>query len=212
MSGTRGIKPCVGLFLTSLLIHAEIQTQHILDSSVKAGPVEPLLHLRVRTTPQGGGVAQVRVGPIFNCEAHKRVILIGGYYYTRGKEDGAWTTTHRTFGGVDVAVWKRALELDVRSLVERHATASDYSRFRNRLRISPAGTTAPYVGVEAFVDAEGLRSMRYSAGFRRALNDELMVDIGYFYEDRRAGIGSDRHVIGTTIHWRDRSRRLDADP
>jgi hypothetical protein len=172
------------------------------------------MHLRVRTTRQGGGVAQVRFGPIFNFEPHERAILIGGYYYTREKEERSWTTTHRSFGGLEVAVWKRAVELDVRSLVERHAIASapDYTLLRNRLRISPPGATAPYIGVEAFTDADGLRSMRYSAGVRRTLKDELIVDIGYFYENRRAGTGSDRHMIGTTVHWRDRSRRLDTDP
>ena len=53
-------------------------------------------------------------------------------------------------------------------------SAPDYSRFRNRIRISPSGTSAPYVGLEAFVDATRLRSMRYSAGIRRRMTEELM--------------------------------------
>ena len=38
----------------------------------------------------------------------------------------------------------------------------DYSRFRNKLRISRPGQTAPYVGVELLIDASGFRSVRYS--------------------------------------------------
>jgi hypothetical protein len=201
-------------WLTCFAAHAEIQTQHIFDSSVAIGPVEPLWHFRVRTTPQGGGLAQIRSGPILNFDLNDRATLIGGYYYTRAKEEQSWTTTHRSFGGVEVAVWNRKVEVDIRSLLERFfvASAPDYTRFRNRVRISPAASTAPYVGVEALVDADGLRSMRYSAGISRTITKELIVDIGYFYENRRSGMGDDRHMLGTTIHWRDKSTRLDTDP
>ena len=104
--------------------------------------------------------------------------------------------------------------MDARSLLERfvEVSAPDYTRFRNRVRISPPGATAPYVSVEALFDADGLRGMRYSAGIRRTITDELSFDIGYFYENRRPGASPDRHVIGTTIHWRDKKTRLDTDP
>jgi hypothetical protein len=197
----------------SSMMRGEVQTQHSLDTSVAIGPVEPLWHLRVRTTPEGGGLAQIRTGPILNFEVKERATLIVGYYFTRAKEERSWNTTHRTFGGVEVAAWKRKIEVDVRSLVERFAVASapDYTRFRNRIRISPAGVTAPYAGIEGFVDADGFRSVRYSAGIRRAVTEELLIDFGYFYEDRQSRAGADRHVVGTTIHWRDKSTRLDSD-
>jgi hypothetical protein len=209
----RGIRVCV-LCLACFTAHADVQTQHIVDSSVVIGPVEPLWHFRVRTTPEGGGVSQIRTGPIFNLDVHDRATLIGGYYYTREKEERSWRTTHRSFGGVEISAWKRALEVDMRSLVERHAVirGPDYTLFRNRIRLSPPGSTAPYVGVEAFVDAAGLRTMRYSAGLRRNLTEELIVDIGYFYQNGRSGIEQDRHMVVTTIHWRDKSTRIDTDP
>ena len=207
------LRGCV-LCLTCFVAHAEVQTQHIVDSSVAIGPVEPLWHFRVRTTPQGGGVAQIRTGPILNFDVHDNVTLIGGYYYTREKDEGFWTTTHRSFGGVEVAAWKRKVEIDLRSLVERFSVVSapDFTSFRNRLRISPPGTTAPYVGVESFVDTDGRRSMRYSAGIRRTLAGSLILDIGYFYQNRVSGADPDRHMLGTTIHWRDKSTRIDTDP
>jgi hypothetical protein len=191
-----------------------LQTQHIFDSSLKVGALEPLWHTRVRTTPEGGGVAQIRTGPIFNIDLTDRVTLISGYYYTRSKEKGFWSTTHRGFGGVEGVLLQRRLEIDGRSLIERHALISgpDFTRFRNRIRISPSGQTAPYLGIEVFVDGEGLRSVRYSAGYRRRVGENLYIDFGYFYEDGRSAAVPNRHMIGTTIHWRDRSTRIDTDP
>jgi hypothetical protein len=202
------------LYSVSMSAQAELQTQHIFDTSVAIGPVEPLWHFRVRTTPQGGGVAQIRTGPIFNVDVHDRATLIFGYYYTRAKEEGFWSTTHRSFGGVEGVLWNRKVEIDGRSILERHALNSgpDFTRFRNRIRITPPGKTAPYAGVEVFVDAGGLRSVRYSAGLRRKIGENLSADIGYFYENGRSASVANRHMIGTTIHWRDRSTRIDADP
>jgi Protein of unknown function (DUF2490) len=202
------------LYPACLTAQAELQTQHIFDSSVAIGPVEPLWHFRVRTTPEGGGVAQIRTGPILNVDVHDRATLILGYYYTRAKEKGLWSTTHRSFGGVEGVLWNRKVEIDGRSILERHTLVSgpDFTRFRNRIRITPPGKTAPYAGVEVFVDTEGLRSVRYSAGLRRKIAESLFVDIGYFYENGRSATVADRHMIGTTVHWRDRSTRIDTDP
>lgn len=193
---------------------AEVQTQHIVDSSVKTGPVEPLFHLRVRTTPQGGGVSQVRLGPIFNFDLNDRATVITGYYYTRAKEEGDWSTTHRSFGGMEGVLWDRLFEVDARSLLEWHSLINgpDFTRFRNRVRITPPGKPGRYIGIEVFVDGEGWRSIRYSAGVRRKIAENFEVDIGYFYENGRSGSVADRHMITTTIHWRDRSTRADADP
>lgn len=202
------------LCATTVTAFADVQTQHIMDSSVGIGAFEPLWHFRVRTTPQGGGVAQIRFGPILNFDLNERVTLIAGYYFTRTKENLSWRTTHRSFGDVEGVVWKRVAEVDVRSLMERYTVISgpDYSRFRNRIRLSPLGATAPYVGFEVFIDGAGLRSMRYSAGIRRNISSKLSADLGYFYEDGWSGTVRDRHMIGTTIHWRDQSTRIDTDP
>ena len=202
------------LYSAFLSAQAEVQTQHIFDSSVAIGPVEPLWHFRVRTTPEGGGVAQIRTGPIFNIDVQERITVIAGYYYTRAKQPGSWSTTHRSFGGVEGVLWNRRVEIDGRSLLERHTRINgpDFTRFRNRVRFTPPGNTAPYAGVEVFVDAGGLRSVRYSAGLRRTIGGNLSVDLGYFFEDGRSRAVADRHMVGTTIHWRDRSTRIDTDP
>jgi Protein of unknown function (DUF2490) len=195
------------------IVSAEIQTQHVFDTSVKRDRFELLWHFRVRTKPEGGGLFQVRTGPILEFDLNERVTLIAGYYFTREQNERHWTTINRPFAGGEVMVWGRAVEVDWRSLLERFAIAHepDYFRFRNRFRISPPGTTAPYVGVEFFVDAKGLRSIRYSAGLRRALGKDFIIEFGYFFEDRRPTPAGERHMFSTSFHWRNKTRRIDPD-
>ena len=38
------------------------------------------------------------------------------------------------------------------------------------------------------------------------------MDVGYFYENGRSPAVANRHMIGTTVHWRHRSTRIDTDP
>jgi len=202
------------LVLTSLAAFAEIQTQHIVDVSAPIGRIEPLWHFRLRTKPQGGGVYQLRTGPILKFDLKQRFSLIGGYYFTRTQEGANWNSIHRPFGGIEVAASRRFVEVDARSLLERFLVhgGPDYFRFRNRVRFSPPKRSSPYVSLEYFVDAGGFRSVRYSAGVRREFAKEISVDINYFYEQGRAGTVANRHMIGTTIHFRDHSLFVDSDP
>ena len=204
---------CLFVVMCGAATCSEIQTQHAFDSSIRMGGVQSLWHLRVRTQPEGGGVLQVRTGPIVELDLNERVTLIGGYYFTRGKGERGWATTNRPFAGGEVMTWKRGVEIDWRSLLERFFVPSDpdYFRFRNRIRLSPPGVTAPYVSVEVFADAHGLRSTRYSAGVRRTISDEFLIDIGYFFDDRRPTPAGERHVFSTSFHWRNKTRRIDAD-
>jgi hypothetical protein len=190
----------------------EVQTQHAVDTSARLLWFEPLWHFRARTTPQGGGIAQIRTGPILHFELHERVTLLTGYYFTREKEERTWLTVHRPFGGGEFVVWNRGIELDFRTLVERFVAhrEPDYTRFRNRLRVSPAARTAPYLGIEVFTDREIWRKMRYSGGLRVSLRGEMILDIGYFFEEGRPGIGN-KHMVGTSIHWRNKNVRIDPD-
>jgi hypothetical protein len=201
-----------GLLLASLA-SAEIQTQHVFDTSVKRGRLELLWHFRVRTKPEGGGLFQLRTGPIVEFDLNDRLTLITGYYFTREQNERQWTSINRPFAGGEINIWDRAVEVDWRTLLERFATPNepDYFRFRNRFRISPAGTTAPYVGVELLVDAKGLRSTRYSAGLRRTFSEDFIIDFGYFFEDRGPTPAGERHMFSTSFHWRNKIRRIDPD-
>jgi hypothetical protein len=199
--------------LVSELASAETQTQHAFDTSVAHREFELLWHLRIRTKPEGRGLFQMRTGPILEIDLNDRVTLIAGSYFVRQQDENQWTTINRPFAGGEITLWPRVVEVDWRSLLERFVVTNepDYFRFRNRFRISPVGRTAPYFGVEVFVDADGLRSTRYSAGLRRTLADDFIVDFGYFFEDRRPMRSGERHMFSTTFHWRNKIRRIDPD-
>jgi hypothetical protein len=192
---------------------AETQTQHAFDTSVALKRFNVLWHLRARTKPEGGGLFQIRTGPIFEIDLNERVTLIAGSYFTREQEENTWTVVNRPFTGGEIMLWSHRVEVDWRSLLERFVVQqeNDYFRFRNRFRISPPGRTAPYAGVEIFVDATGLRGVRYSAGLRRTFDEEFIVDFGYFFEDRRPAPSGERHMFSTSFHWRNKIRRIDPD-
>lgn len=191
---------------------AEIQTQHAVDVSGDRGRFSAVVHLRVRTKPQGGGVYQLRTGPALEYDVSRRLTVLGGYYITRQEELSGWRTTHRPFGGVSVKVLKRPVEIGFQSALERFLPEGEpnYFRFRNRLRANLPGR-APYVAVETFVDSKGVRSTRYSAGLRRGFGSDWVLDFGYFFENRRSTLTPDRHMFGTTIHWRNPRRAFDPD-
>ena len=202
---------CCLLFLGEA--SAEVQTQHAFDTSVTLKKSEMLWHFRVRTEPEGGGLSQIRTGPIFEFNLNDRVTLIAGSYFTREQEEHRWAVINRPFAGGEFMLWGRGVEVDWRSLLERFVTTHepDYFEFRNRFRVSPRGRTAPYAAVEVSTDANGLRSVKYSAGFRRTLTENFMVDIGYFFEDRRPMPSGERHMFSTSFHWRNKTRRIDPD-
>jgi hypothetical protein len=142
----------------------------------------------------------------------ERITAVTGYYFTRDKGRSGWSTIHRPFAGGEFVLWNRGVEVEARSLVERFATNEepDYTRFRHRLRLRPTSKTAPYLGVETFHGVDGWQKMRYSAGLRRTFAEEMIVDFGYFFEHGRPGI-SNRHMIFTSIHWRNKTGHIDPD-
>jgi hypothetical protein len=195
---------------------AETQTQHAFDTSIKIKWFEPLWHLRLRTKPEGGGLFQIRTGPIFAFDLNDRVTLMAGAYFTREQNEDRWTTINRPFAGGEVMIWGRFIEADWRSLIERFVVSNepDYFRFRSRFRISPRQprrSAAPYAGVEVFADVKGLQSTRYSAGLRRTFFETVHIDLGYFFEDRGPNPLGERHAFITSIHWRNKTRRIDPD-
>jgi hypothetical protein len=196
------------------VLHSEIQTQHALDTSLKIGRFESLWHLRARTKPEGGGLFQIRTGPILEFDLNERVTLIAGHYFTRDQGEGRWRTINRPFGGAELIAYDgAAVDVEYRSLLERFIIPGepDYFRFRNRLRLSPHGVTAPYVAVEVFVDAQGARSTRYGAGVRHVIDREFIVDVGYFFENRRSMPAGERHMFSTSFHWRNKTRHIAPD-
>lgn len=195
---------------------ADVETQHAFDVTVPLRPnLEVLLHSRIRTQPGVLGFYQVRAGPIVSWRIRPRLALIGGYYYARQEQaDNDFVGGHRPFAGGEVGlVEARRFSLDQRFLAERFLPGggAHFNRYRLRTRIGAKGPIAPYASHEAFADARGWRSTRYSAGIRWKMLPAVQFDFGYFYEQRRASLAADRHMWITSIHLTRSSRRADPD-
>lgn len=191
---------------------SDVETQHAYDVTLPLKPrVELILHSRVRTQPGGLGFYQVRAGPTVSWDAAPRISLLGGYYYAQQerKIDNDFIGGHRLFGGAELSLMDtRKLSVDQRFLTERFLSnaADDFNRYRLRSRLSAKSSVAPYTSHELFFDAQGWRSNRHSVGVRWRFLPALQVELAYLYEHRRTGVGPNRHVWFTSVHWKKSSR------
>ncbi len=193
-----------------------METQHAFEFSFPINSrLQATLHSRGRTQPTGLGPYQARLGPVLEYTFTRHLAVMGGYYFSKQEQsDRDLRGTHRVFGGVEwTPLRARRAEFEVRSLLERFiAGPESFTRWRNRFRLTSTARTAPYVSAETFLDAHGWRSTRYSAGLRIGAARWLDLDVGYFYEPRRATLGGDRHMFLTTVQFRlPKARRTDPD-
>lgn len=201
---------------TEPLLAADVETQHALDASFPLTKrLDVLLHTRFRTTTAGRGLYQARGGPVFSFEVSERLSLLGGYYFsTQEARDNDFFAGHRLFGGAEGTLWgSRRVSLELRGIYERFLPESEpnYNRYRTRTRVTWKGRWSPYVSSEFFFDDMGFRSARYAGGVRWKATPSVQLDFGYFFEERAARIGFDRHMIMTSIHFRKRPKGP-ADP
>jgi hypothetical protein len=144
-----------------------------------------------------GAIAKFRIAPRFTA--------VGGYYYYQDGDDARrWHTTQRVFAGMEAPVFQRGrAEVDARVLVERYLPdyKADFTRYRPRVRVSSLRRLGPYAYVESFFVADGLDTLRYSAGVRWLATSRSTVEVGYLYERRRASLGPHRHVIDTHFYF-----------
>ena len=199
------------------LLAADVETQHALDVTLPVRPkLDLILHSRIRIQPGGLGFYQFRAGPIVSWDPTPRITLLSGYYYAQQerKIDSDFIGGHRLFGGAEIAVAEtRRWAFDQRFLTERLLSdaAPDSNRYRLRSRLGAKTSIAPYTSHEFFFDAQGWRSNRHSAGIRWSPLPAIQFDLGYLYEHRRHGVGPDRHMWLTSIHFKKSSRRADPD-
>jgi hypothetical protein len=194
----------------------QIETQHGFDATVPFTPkLDVLFHCRLRTQPGRLGLYQVRLGPIVSYDLTDRWTLLGGYYFAQQENrDGDFIAGHRAFGGVEGALLRRGRAVvDGRALVERFVpdNAPNFNRYRARTRFSWKAAVSPYVGQEWFYDRKGWRSVRVSGGVRWNVARKVELDLGYFYEPRRASVGPARHMFLTSIHFK-RALKRSGDP
>jgi len=198
-----------GLWLTHSLF-AVTETQHAFEFSARiAEKVSLNLHSRFRTEPAAQGIYQIRFGPMVTYRWKPKLSLIGGYYFGRQQaEDGDFVGGHRWFGGGESMLRRRPRwEVDVRGLIERFGprNASDFTRYRGRVRWSARGKIAPFTSQELLADQSGFRSVRLAAGVRFQVSQQVQAEVGYFFEPRRRDVGPNRHMWTTLIHFRQRS-------
>lgn len=196
---------------------SDVETQHGFDGSIPLRPnIDLLLHGRLRTRPAELGLYQFRGGPILSYHVSPRTSLLGGYYYAEQQQraDDAFIAGHRIFGGVETDLRSvRRYEIDGRVVYERFLPdqVPDFNRYRARLRVSAKGPIAPYASQEHLFDNGGWRSARLAAGVRFRVAPWVQLDLGYFFEERAARIGVDRHMWLTSIHFQRKPRRGDPD-
>lgn len=185
---------------------AQMETQHAFDGSFRLNQrLDLVLHARLRTQPGALGVYQARGGPIVEYEVRNGLKLIVGYYYARQENSQQdFIGGQRWFGGGEAGLWTgRAAKADLRALAERFlpAQGESFGRYRLRLRVSGKQALAPYASVEPLLDARGWRSTRYASGLRIGNGGRVSVDLGYFYEPRRADVGRTRHMVMMGLYW-----------
>jgi hypothetical protein len=166
------------------------------------------LHSRLRTEPPTRGIYQVRLGPIVTYRWKPKLSLIGGYYFGHQQaEDGDFVGGHRWFGGGESMLSRRPRwEMDTRALIERFGprNASDFTRYRGRIRWSARGRIAPFTSQELLADQSGFRSVRLATGLRLQLSEQVQAEVSYFFEPRRRDVGPHRHMWATLLHFRQR--------
>ncbi len=210
--------PLAGLLwiVTAPPVAAESRTWHAFDVVVFGGPrLEAIAHARLRYDSVLGSLQQGRAGALARFRMCPGWTLIGGYYF--GKEEDhldRWRNFHRPFAGLEASLLARdgGVALDTRGLIERILGGSqgDFTRYRQRLRLTTDRRIGPYLATEWFFDAVGYRTSRHSAGLRWRLTRRASLEAGYLLDLRRAELGGLLHVITTQVNFDLRPRHRQA--
>lgn len=202
-------RPLVAVLLISAArpLAAEIRTWHAFDAQVfGSSRLEATLHTRFRYDGVLGSFQQGRAGGVLRFRARPRWALIGGYYY--GKEEDhreQWLNFHRPFAGMEVLLASRdgGIGLATRGLVERlvGGRSGDFTRYRQRLRLTTDRRLGPYLATEWFFDGRGYLTSRHSAGVRWRFARRASLEAGYLLDLRRADVGGVLHVFTTQMQF-----------
>lgn len=204
------------MFLAAALLPAQtLETQNGFDTQFEVGPVTIVPRLRFRSLPEGSGFYQVRVGPEVFFEHTGRVRYIGGYFFEPEAPDGIgpWLNFQRVFAAVDAAITQRRWgDFETRTMFERffEPQDDDFNRYRQRFRLMTDFRVSPFLGTELFFRTRGLTQVRYTAGFRFHLRDDVILDVGAFYDARYLPGLDNRIIVFTTLSIR-RIGRVDPD-
>lgn len=197
----------VWLLLAAGPLTADTRSWHAFDAVVLGGSrLELTLHTRFRYDGVLDSFQQGRAGALVRFHTLPRWALIGGYYY--GKEEDhpdQWRNFHRPFLGWEVSLVRRegGIALAGRGLVERlvGGRAGDFTRYRQRLRLTTDRRLGPYLATEWFFDAKGYLTSRHSAGVRWRFARRASLEAGYLLDLRRADLGAVLHLFTTQMQF-----------
>lgn len=130
--------------------------------------------------------------------------LLGSYLYTRDRgSHGRWTDIHRAVGGGQVSLGRPGLEAESSTLVERFFAGSrpDYTRYRERIKVSAGRRVSPLAAAEGFANSHGYTMTRLIAGVLWRRPGRTQLEFNYYYDWPRHGLTAERHVLATTIHF-----------
>jgi hypothetical protein len=181
---------------------AGLESQHTVEVVTRVGPkLEWSVHSRARVREHSTDLYQLRGGTQIAYEPHQRLEVLAGYIYSEQEEKEApvWDLSQRLYGGAATPLHEGRTSVELRGVFERFLRAGDdsYSRYRQRLRFEVHKPLEPFVAVEAFVDAHGLQTSRYSGGINLHSGHAVEVQFSYTYDLRKLSEGGRRHLITT---------------
>lgn len=191
----------------SLALGTELFTWHSIDTPVLITDRFQLdVHQRLRTRHEAHYLDQVRGGSTFRWRLSPRLTTMYGFYAQPQQiRPGNWVAGRRVFAGVELpGTVRNGVAISTRLVAERHMSTGrpDYGRYRSSVRlVFGKGRVAPYVQNELLAVRNGFHSTRNSGGLRMRITQQLTVEAGYLYDNRRLAWGGNRQAIVTSVRW-----------
>ena len=198
------------MFATSVEA-AELFSWHSFDFAERiTKKVDIQVTTRIRTRDEFHLLNQFLGGPMLTYRVNSRLLYFGGYWAQPGHEmNKSWLMGHRIFGGVDRRWALKDYTFIGRLAYERHYGAGrpDHNRYRTYVRFMfPRHTVVPFLQHEYLAIRQGFFSSRQTAGMRFHIHPNVMLDVCYQYDVRRASWGGNRNAIITSVSFRQRER------
>ncbi|MCS7026363.1 MAG: DUF2490 domain-containing protein [Bryobacteraceae bacterium] len=187
-----------------MLFAQPFESWHNSDFALRRRSKQFTLHTQLRSADRFQRLYHARVGPLFQMP-YNRLIFGGGYYYQTNRVPGRdLEDSHRPFGWVEFPLRDGRQRVVSRAMFERFLGAArpSFNRYRYQIRYTRQASWSPVISFESFLDHQGVFAWRYSGAMRRVLSQASELDVGYFYDQRRANVGGPRHVFFTNLRLR----------
>jgi hypothetical protein len=188
----------------------DLASLHQLNANFVVKPkLTLMLHSRYRFNDNLSDFFQLRTGPIVFWNWKPRVQGQAGYYYVEQRTSDSFQTIQRPWAGGQIRVREGELvDLDWRTLVERHIFGGpgDFMRYRTRgmAYFRARKGWQPYASAEALA-LRGHVIGRYTVGMNYATEGGHLFGFGYEFRQDVGKPGT--HIIATLVQFRALGRR-----